>query len=41
MIPKIHNSFEAIKQGVEEVFIGASDDLALLELGTFGTRLLK
>lgn len=41
MIPKIHNSFEAIRKGVEEVFIGASHDLALLEEGTFGTRLLK
>jgi acetylglutamate kinase len=41
MIPKIHNSFEAINRGVEEVFIGASHDLALLEENTFGTRLLK
>lgn len=41
MIPKIHNSFEAIRKGVEEVFIGASNELALLEAGTFGTRLLK
>ena len=41
MIPKIHNSFEAIRRGVEEVFIGASHDLALLETGSFGTRLLK
>ncbi len=41
MIPKIHNSFEAIKKGVEEVFIGASHDLALLETESFGTKLLK
>lgn len=41
MIPKIHNSFEAIGKGVDEVFIGASHDLAQLEANTFGTRLLK
>lgn len=41
MIPKIHNSFEAIRKGVEEVFIGASHDLSLLDVDTFGTRLLK
>ena len=41
MIPKIYNSFEAINKGVEEVLIGASDDLTLLETDTFGTRLLK
>lgn len=41
MIPKIHNSFEAINKGVEEVLIGSSHDLALLENDTFGTRLLK
>ncbi len=41
MIPKIYNSFEAINKGVEEVLIGASDDLTLLETDTFGTRLVK
>jgi acetylglutamate kinase len=41
MIPKIHNSFEAINKGVKEVLIGASHELALLETNTFGTRLLK
>lgn len=41
MIPKIYNSFEAISKGVEEVLIGASHDLTLLETDSFGTKLSK
>lgn len=39
MIPKLHNAFEAIQQGVHEVFIGHSSELNSLETGPFGTRL--
>lgn len=41
MIPKIHNSFDAIKEGVKEVLIGSSRELSLLEERAFGTRLIK
>lgn len=41
MIPKLHNAFEAIHQGVHEVFIGNSQELSLLHKGKFGTRLCK
>ena len=40
MIPKIQNCFDAINQGVSEVFIGSSDELHLLDQNTFGTRLI-
>ena len=41
MIPKLHNAFKAIENGVQDVFIGQADDLHLLEQRQFGTRLLK
>lgn len=41
MIPKIKNAFDAIENGVKDVFIGSSDDLYLLEKNKFGTRLMK
>lgn len=41
MIPKIKNAFDAIENGVKNVFIGSSDDLSLIEKNKFGTRLMK
>jgi acetylglutamate kinase len=41
MIPKLDNSFEAIQNGVKEVFIGKSDALSGLNQNNFGTRLTK
>jgi acetylglutamate kinase len=41
MIPKLENAFEAIKNGVKEVYIGKSDALAGLNKNNFGTRLIK
>jgi len=41
MIPKLHNAFEAIAKGVDEVCIGHADDLLLLREQRFGTRLIK
>ena len=41
MIPKLHNAFEAINKGVTSVYIGKADELAEIEKGTFGTKLLK
>src|SRR5690606_6541259 len=41
MIPKLQNAFEAINQGVHEVFIGSSQELSLLKNGKYGTRLCK
>lgn len=40
MIPKIQNSFDAINQGVSEVLIGSSEELALLNQDAFGTKLI-
>jgi acetylglutamate kinase len=39
MIPKLDNAFEAINNGVKEVFIGKSDSLSDLNQNSFGTRL--
>ncbi|WP_395627411.1 acetylglutamate kinase [Daejeonella sp.] len=39
MIPKLDNAFEAIENGVKEVFIGKSDALTGLNQNNFGTRL--
>src|SRR5690606_35757052 len=39
MIPKLHNAFEAITNGVDEVYIGHASDLHLLTQKTFGTRM--
>ncbi len=41
MIPKLDNAFEAIDQGLKEVYIGKSDSLSLLNEHNFGTRLTK
>ncbi|MXV14400.1 acetylglutamate kinase [Hufsiella ginkgonis] len=41
MIPKLHNAFEAIKNGVKDVYIGKAGDLAELATQSFGTRLLS
>jgi acetylglutamate kinase len=41
MLPKLHNAFEAIKNGVSEVYIGKSDELNHLNNRTFGTRLFE
>jgi acetylglutamate kinase len=40
MIPKLHNAFEAIKQGVTAVYIGKADELPMLGVKEFGTKLL-
>ena len=39
MLPKLENAFKAINSGVSEVYIGKSDELALLNQQLFGTRL--
>jgi acetylglutamate kinase len=39
MIPKLHNAFEAIRQGVKEVYIGKADELPQIDSKGFGTRL--
>jgi len=39
MLPKLHNAFEAINNGVKQVFIGSADDLYLLKTENFGTRI--
>ena len=39
MLPKLENAFKAINSGVSEVYIGKSDELALLNEQLFGTRL--
>jgi acetylglutamate kinase len=39
MIPKLHNAFEAIKQGVTAVYIGKADELSHLDTVGLGTRL--
>lgn len=41
MIPKLHNAFDAIKNGVHAVYIGKADELELLNNGNFGTKLIK
>ena len=41
MIPKLDNAFKAIKSGVNEVFIGKSDEIAYINKQVFGTRLIK
>lgn len=41
MLPKLHNAFEAIKNGVKDVYIGKSDELSGLEKKVFGTRLTQ
>jgi len=41
MIPKLHNAFEAIKQGVKEVYIGKADELSRLDKQGLGTRLIN
>jgi acetylglutamate kinase len=40
MIPKLHNAFEAIKQGVKAVYIGKADELPQINTKGFGTRLI-
>jgi len=39
MLPKLENAFKAITSGVNEVYIGKSDELAYLNEELFGTRL--
>lgn len=39
MLPKLHNAFEAINSGVQQVFIGSADELHLLKTKNFGTRI--
>jgi acetylglutamate kinase len=39
MIPKLDNAFKAIENGVNEVYIGKSDEIAWLDNKVFGTRL--
>jgi acetylglutamate kinase len=41
MIPKLHHAFEAIKNGVHEVYIGRADELGNIRHNTFGTRLIQ
>ncbi len=41
MLPKLHNAFEAIKNGVKEVYIGKADELGFLNKQSFGTRLIN
>mgnify|MGYP001275853804 CR=1 FL=1 len=41
MVPKLHNAFDAIGKGVDEVCIGHADDLHLLREHQFGTRMVR
>lgn len=41
MVPKLHNAFDAIAKGVDEVCIGHADDLHLLRDHQFGTRMIR
>lgn len=41
MIPKLDNAFDAINQGLKEVYIGKADALSLLKEDNFGTRLIS
>jgi len=40
MIPKLHNAFEAIKKGVSAVYIGKANELPMLGIGEFGTKMI-
>ncbi len=40
MIPKLQNAFDAIKKGVSAVYIGKADELPMLGIGEFGTKML-
>ncbi len=40
MIPKLHNAFDAIKKGVSAVYIGKADELPMLGIGKFGTKMI-
>lgn len=40
MIPKLHNAFEAIRQGVKSVYIGKADELSQIDTQGLGTRLI-
>ncbi len=40
MIPKLHNAFEAIRQGVKAVYIGKADELSQIDTQGLGTRLI-
>ncbi|WP_367864911.1 acetylglutamate kinase [Pedobacter sp. WC2423] len=40
MIPKLHNAFEAIRQGVKAVYIGKADELPQIDTQGLGTRLI-
>lgn len=40
MIPKLHNAFDAIKKGVSAVYIGKADELPMLGIGEFGTKMI-
>ncbi len=39
MLPKLQNAFQAINSGVSEVYIGKSEELEMLGIAQFGTRL--
>ena len=41
MIPKLQNAFDAIRKGVNTVYIGKADELDQLDNNTFGTKMLK
>lgn len=41
MIPKLHNAFEAIQNGVKAVYIGKADELLQINEQNFGTRLIS
>ena len=41
MIPKLHNAFEAIQNGVKAVYIGKADELLHINEQNFGTRLIS
>ena len=41
MIPKLHNAFEAIRSGVNAVYIGKADELSQIDQQNFGTRLIR
>lgn len=40
MIPKLHNAFDAISKGVNDVYIGHAGALGGLQKGQFGTRMV-
>jgi acetylglutamate kinase len=41
MVPKLDNAFQAITNGVNEVFVGDSNEMSLLSTQAFGTRLTE